>query len=75
MEQRIEVPAEIYEWKAAAESRQKAADVQKRNREMFRSAFSSGLIVLGYERDAQENGTFLLGHWDENWSYACGGEE
>ena len=30
----------------------------------------TGLAVLGYERDAEGNGKFLLGHWDENWSYA-----
>ena len=38
--------------------------------EEFLEAFSSGLTVLGYERDAAGNGSFLLGHWDENWSYA-----
>ena len=26
--------------------------------------------MLGYERDAEGNGRFLLGHWDEKWSYA-----
>ena len=26
--------------------------------------------VLGLERDAAGNGRFLLGRWDENWSYA-----
>jgi hypothetical protein len=26
--------------------------------------------VLGYDRDPAGNGTFLLGKWDENWSYA-----
>ena len=31
---------------------------------------SNGLAVLGYERDAEGNGKFLLGHWDEKWSYA-----
>ncbi|HEY2498790.1 MAG TPA: GNAT family N-acetyltransferase [Candidatus Angelobacter sp.] len=74
-EKRIEVPAQIYAWKAAAEERQKAADVQKRNRELFLPAFSQGLIALGYERDAQENGTFLLGRWDEDLSYASTDKE
>ncbi|HEY1938237.1 MAG TPA: GNAT family N-acetyltransferase [Candidatus Angelobacter sp.] len=74
-EKRIEVPAQIYAWKAAAEERQKAADVQRRNRELFLPAFSQGLIALGYERDTQENGTFLLGRWDEDWSYASTDEE
>jgi hypothetical protein len=26
--------------------------------------------VLGYERDPEGNGKYLLGHWDESWSYA-----
>jgi len=66
----IAVPAQIYEWKAAAETRAKAAEVQSRNREQFLAAFNDGLAVLGYERDAEGNGKFLLGRWNENWSYA-----
>ncbi len=69
-EQAIAVPAQIYEWKAAAETRAKARQVQERNREQFLSAFAAGLAVLGYERDPEGNGKFLLGHWDEKWSYA-----
>ena len=64
------MPAQVYAWKASAAERQKAADVQKRNREQFLPAFSQGLVALGYERDAHDNGTFLLGRWDEAWSYA-----
>ncbi len=70
VETRIEVPAEIYSWKASNADRPRAAEVQRRNREQFLSAFRSGLVGLGYERDAHGNGTFLLGHWNENWSYA-----
>jgi predicted GNAT superfamily acetyltransferase len=66
----IEVPAQIYEWKAAAETRSKAQQVQERNREQFLRAFNSDLALLGYERDAEGNGKFLLGDWDEKWSYA-----
>jgi hypothetical protein len=44
--------------------------VQKRNREQFLAAFRSGLVGLGYERDTKGNGAFLLGRWDEDWSYA-----
>ena len=66
----IEVPAQIYDWKAAPETRGKAQQVQERNREQFLRAFSRGLAVVGYERDATGNGKFLLGHWDEKWSYA-----
>ena len=69
-EAEIEVPAEIYEWKAGAETRARAKEVQERNREQFLRRFSEGLAVLGYERDAKGNGKFLLGHWDEKWSYA-----
>jgi predicted GNAT superfamily acetyltransferase len=67
---RVEVPAEIYAWKEQPDTRQKAAGVQLRNREAFLSAFSRGLSCLGYERDAQGNGRFLLGRWSEDWSYA-----
>jgi hypothetical protein len=67
---KIAVPAQIYEWKAAPETRAQAQQLQERNRDEFLRAFAEGLTVLGYERDAASNGKFLLGHWDENWSYA-----
>jgi predicted GNAT superfamily acetyltransferase len=66
----IDVPAQIYDWKAAVETRGKAQQVQERNREQFLRAFSDGLAVLGYERDTAGNGKFVLGEWDEDWSYA-----
>ena len=69
----VEVPATIYDWKAAPETRGQAQKVQERNREQFLRAFSDGLAVLGYERDSQGNGKFLLGRWDEKWSYASEG--
>src|SRR5256886_7744744 len=68
--EKIEVPAQIYEWKAAPETRAKAQHVQERNREQFLRAFSGGFAVLGYNRDPQGNGTLLLGQWDEKWTYA-----
>ena len=68
---RISVPAAIYEWKASAETRERAKDVQSHNREQFSKAFADGLAVTGYERDNAGNGRFLLGHWDEKWSYAA----
>lgn len=67
----IGVPAQIYEWKAAAETRERAKQVQEANREKFLRSFADGLAVLGYERDSQGNGKFLLGHWHEKWSYAA----
>jgi hypothetical protein len=66
----IEVSGRIYEWKAAAETRGLAAQVQRRNREQFLQAFDDGRAVLGYERDAEGNGKFVLGKWNESWSYA-----
>jgi len=66
---RIDVPAEIYEWKAAAATRAQALAVQGSNRERFTRAFAEGLSVLGYERDERGNGRFLLGEWDESWKY------
>ncbi len=65
----IDVPAEIYEWKAAAATRAKALAVQGSNRERFNRAFADGLSVLGYKRDELGNGRFLLGEWDEGWRY------
>jgi predicted GNAT superfamily acetyltransferase len=64
-EMRIEVPTEIYEWKAQPETRQKAADLQLRNREQFLKAFSQGLACLRYGRDDNGDGVFVLGRWDE----------
>ena len=66
---KITVPAEIYRWRASAADLQRAAEVQKRNREEFLQAFSQKLAVLGYTRNAADDGTFLLGQWDENWGY------
>jgi predicted GNAT superfamily acetyltransferase len=69
-EANIAVPAEIYEWKASPETRVQARAVQERNREQFLRLFGQGLAVLGYERDGKGNGKFLLGRWEEKWSYA-----
>lgn len=66
----IAVPAEIYQWKASPDTRPQALQVQERNREQLLKAFSQGLTILGYERDPQGAGKFLLGKWDENWHYS-----
>ena len=68
-EGRIEVPAEVYAWKSAAGTRAHALAIQQRNRPEFVTAFARGLAVLGYERNASGDGRFLLGKWDETWSY------
>ena len=67
----ISVPAEIYEWKSSPATRDRAREVQDRNRNDFLQAFSDGLAVLGYERDLQGGGKFLLGRWNESWIYPC----
>jgi predicted GNAT superfamily acetyltransferase len=65
----ISVPAQIYDWKASPATRDRAKEVQDRNRGHFVKAFSDGLAVLGYERDQQGSGKFLLGRWEEKWAY------
>jgi predicted GNAT superfamily acetyltransferase len=68
-EQRIPVPANIYQWKADPQTRTQALAVQDQNRALFLQAFAADLAVLGYERDSAGNGAFQLGHWDEKWQY------
>lgn len=67
--QSISVPAQIYEWKASAATRDQAKAFQDKNRAQFQKAFDDGLSVLGYERDQQGNGKFLLGPWQEKYQY------
>jgi len=66
----ISVPAQIYDWKASPRTRDRAKEVQDCNRQDFLQAFSQDLAVLGYERDHQRNGKFLLGRWNEKWMYS-----
>jgi predicted GNAT superfamily acetyltransferase len=58
---RIVVPASIYQWKASESGKQHALAVQLENRRKFQQAFSQGLAVLGFVRDAEGNGVFELG--------------
>jgi predicted GNAT superfamily acetyltransferase len=60
-EARILVPASIYQWKATEAGRERALAVQLENRRKFQQAFSQGLAVLGFVRDAEGNGVFELG--------------
>ncbi len=61
IEERIQVPASIYQWKVSGIDRQRAMDVQLENRRRFQDAFGRGLAVLGFTRDAEGNGVFELG--------------
>jgi predicted GNAT superfamily acetyltransferase len=58
---RIQVPVAIYHWKASEAGRKHALVVQLENRSRFQQAFSEGLAVLGFARDAEGNGSFELG--------------
>ena len=69
-EQTVQVPSEIYAWKASPATRDKAKAIQDNNRPLFIKAFADGLSVLNYNRDAEGNGTFLLGRWDEAFHYS-----
>jgi predicted GNAT superfamily acetyltransferase len=61
IEERILVPAQIYQWKASRVDRERALAVQMENRRKFQQAFSQGLVVLGFSLDAEGNGIFELG--------------
>ena len=61
----IRVPAAIYGWKAEDSQRHLAQEVQAENRHKFQEAFSQGLAVVAFTRDAEGNGTFYLGRWRE----------
>jgi predicted GNAT superfamily acetyltransferase len=61
----ISIPAQVYEWKAVPATRQRAKEVQDCTRDEFLKTFADGLAVLGYERDENGNGKFLLGKWEE----------
>lgn len=71
IESTVTVPAEIYEWKNSPSMRDRALEVQARNRGLLREAFLKGLAAVRYQRDERGNGSFLLGHWDEKFSYGA----
>jgi predicted GNAT superfamily acetyltransferase len=66
---RVDVPSEIYAWKAARSQHDEALGLQARNASALETAFASHLAVVGYERNDRGDGTFLLGHWNELESY------
>jgi predicted GNAT superfamily acetyltransferase len=59
----VEIPAQIYRWKAQSETRALAAEAQRRAREQFQKYFAEGLTVVGYERAVNGDGRFLVGQW------------
>ena len=71
----ISVPAQIYEWKADPAKRDRAKELQSANRQQFLNGFSSGLAVLGYSRDAEGNGTYLLARPQETFEFSSSTEQ
>jgi predicted GNAT superfamily acetyltransferase len=65
----VEVPAQIYHWKASEADRARAREVQARNAASLEDAFRRGLAVVGYRRGAMGEGRFMLGQWNENFGY------
>ncbi|HWZ51509.1 MAG TPA: GNAT family N-acetyltransferase [Granulicella sp.] len=59
--ERIEVPQQIADWKRDPKFAQQAAALQLQVRGAFQAAFTRGLCVLGFTRDPQGNGIYLLG--------------
>jgi len=62
--ERVVVPHDVYRWKQDERQRTLAQQLQVANRDLLQSAFDRGLAVIGYERDAEGNGSYLLGSLD-----------
>jgi predicted GNAT superfamily acetyltransferase len=56
----ILVPHQIHAWKQSPATRDRAAEVQRSNREALQAAFSRGLAAVGYRRGSNGDGHFLL---------------
>lgn len=65
IQETIVVPRFVSEWKDSAQHWERASHVQAGNREGFQSAFARGLAVVGFALDAEGNGIFQLGAWQE----------
>jgi predicted GNAT superfamily acetyltransferase len=67
--EQVNVPAEIYQWKASDTKRAEALRIQANNASALEDAFARGHSVLGYQRNSEGDGSFLLGVWDEALGY------
>jgi predicted GNAT superfamily acetyltransferase len=65
IEERIVIPAAVYEWKANPKDRERALALQDENRGKFQESFSKGLAIVAFTRDPQGNGIFELGSWTQ----------
>ena len=67
--EQVNVPSQIYDWKASDTHRVEARRIQASNAAALEDAFARGHSVLGYQRNAEGDGSFLLGLWDEALGY------
>jgi predicted GNAT superfamily acetyltransferase len=67
--EQVDVPGKVYEWKASDDHRESARQIQSGNAAALEGAFMRGHSVLGYRRNADGDGSFLLGVWDELLGY------
>jgi predicted GNAT superfamily acetyltransferase len=65
VEQEITVPHQIAHWRHSPLDQERVLDIQTRNREHFQQAFARQLAVIGFRIDAEGNGIFQLGRWQE----------
>ena len=65
VEQEIIVPHQIAHWRHSPLDQERVLDIQTRNREHFQQAFARHLAVIGFRIDAEGNGIFQLGRWQE----------
>jgi predicted GNAT superfamily acetyltransferase len=65
VELEISVPHQIAHWRHSPVDQGRVLDIQSRNREHFEQAFARQLTVIGFKIDAEGNGLFQLGRWQE----------
>ncbi len=64
--ERLKVPAAVSVWKQDPNQRDLAQKIQRENRDALSAAFAKGLAIVGYERNEQGDGSFLLGPWSQD---------
>ncbi len=61
VEEEVLVPHQLAQWKQEAATREIARARQQANREALQTAFSRDLAVVGYRKDPNGDGNFLIG--------------
>jgi predicted GNAT superfamily acetyltransferase len=69
IEENVQVPYQVSEWKASEQHIGRAFAVQRENSQRFQAAFARGLAVTGFRRDAEGNGIFELGPFEDEGVY------